>query len=154
MPADRPIAWNLLLRQVHTVVGMVIAPSILMFAVTGGLQVFRLNESHEGYTAPVLIQKLGQVHKDQVFAVKPPRPPRPEGARPAGGGGAPQQSEQQATPLSKSLLQWFFVFVSVGLTLSTLVGVWLGVTMGRLKVAARWALLAGTVIPVAILLIP
>ena len=153
MPNARPIPWSMILRQTHTVVGMVIAPSILMFAVTGGLQIFRLQESHPGYTPAPLIEKLGRVHKDQVFAVQPPRPPRPETARPAGAA-APQEAETPATPLSKSLLQWFFVLVAVGLFLSTLLGVWMGVTMGRLKIVARWALLAGTVIPVAILLIP
>lgn len=100
-----------------------------------------------------MIEKLGRVHKDQVFAMRAPRAPRPEPARPAGPA-APEEAGTPATPLSKSLLQWFFVLVSVGLFLSTLLGVWMGVTMGRLKIVARWALLAGTVIPVAILLLP
>lgn len=152
MPSARPVAWPMLARQIHTVVGMVIAPSILMFAVTGGLQIFRLQESQPGYTPAPLIEKLGRVHKDQVFTMRAPRPPRPEPARPAAA--APQEAETPATPLSKTLLQWFFVLVSVGLFLSTLLGVWMGVTMGRLKTVARWALLAGTVIPVAILLLP
>lgn len=152
-PSPRPIAWPMLARQIHTVLGMVIAPSILMLAVTGGLQIFRLQESHPGYTPAPLIEKLGRVHQDQVFAMRAPRPPQPETARPAGAA-APQEAGKPATPLSKTLLQWFFVLVSVGLFLSTLLGVWMGVTMGRLKIVARWALLAGTVIPVAILLIP
>ena len=153
MPSARPVAWPMLARQIHTVVGMVIAPSILMFAVTGGLQIFRLQESHPDYTPAPLIEKLGRVHQDQVFGMRAPRPSRPEPARPAGAA-APQEAETPATPLSKMLLQWFFVVVAVGLFLSTLLGVWMGVTMGRLKIVARWALLAGTVIPVAILLIP
>jgi hypothetical protein len=153
MPSARPVAWPMLARQIHTVLGMVIAPSILMFAVTGGLQIFRLQESQPGYTPAPVIEKLGRVHKDQVFAMRAPRAPRPEPARPAGPA-APEEAGTPATPLSKSLLQWFFVLVSVGLFLSTLLGVWMGVTMGRLKIVARWALLAGTVIPVAILLLP
>jgi len=152
-PPPGPIAWPLLARQTHTVLGMVIAPSILMFAVTGGLQIFRLHESHSGYTPAPLIEKLGRVHKDQVFAMRPPPRPRPEAPRPAGTV-APKEAATPATPLSKTLLQWFFVLVSVGLFLSTLLGVWMGVTMGRLKTVARWALLAGTLIPVVILLIP
>ncbi|WP_428150468.1 hypothetical protein [Brevundimonas sp.] len=149
MPDARPIPLSMILRQTHNIVGMVIAPSILMFAVTGGLQVFRLNESHAGYTAPLIVQKLGRVHKDQVFAVKPPKPPRVQAP------GAPKaESADRGTPLSNTLLQWFFVLVSVGLFVSTLLGIWMGATMGRLKIAARWALLAGTVIPVAILLLP
>lgn len=153
MPSARPIAWTLLARQIHNIVGMVIAPSILMFAFTGGLQIFRLQESHPGYTPAPLIEKLGRVHKDQVFAARPPRPARPAGARPNGGG--EQKAEvKPATPLSKTLLQWFFVFVSAGLFVSTLLGIWMGATQGRLKIAARWALAAGTVIPIVILLLP
>ena len=145
------------IRQIHLFVGMIIAPSVLLFAITGGLQIFRLQESHEGYTPPPIVEKLGRMHMDQVFALKKRKAePVPaavpvEPAAPAVATPAPEP--RPAPPLSKVLLQWFFTFVAVGLTLSTLAGVWMGVTLGRQRIAARWALLAGAVLPVLMLLV-
>ncbi|WP_269515912.1 hypothetical protein [Brevundimonas subvibrioides] len=160
MPAARPIPWSMYLRQAHTLLGMLIAPSVLLFAVTGGFQIFRLNEDKGSYTPPALLADLARVHKNQVLKAAP-RAPRVEAPDKAVAARAPVKAEPErekrarpAPSLSKILLQWFFVVVSVGLFLSTSVGIWMGVTMGRLKVAARWTLLAGTLIPVLILLIP
>lgn len=149
-PARRkPIAWPMLIRQGHLFLGMIIAPSVLLFAITGGLQIFRLQESHEGYTPAPVIERLGRLHKDQVFSL--PKKRAPEAAP------APRAREPEAPrpgpPLSKVLLQWFFTLVAVGLVLSTLLGVWMGVMVSRWKVTARWLLLAGTVLPVLMLLI-
>ena len=150
-PSRRPVAWPLLARQFHTYLSMLIAPSVLMFAVTGGLQIFRLQEAHPGYTPAPIVEKLGRVHKDQVFAVSPPR-----AARPAAVGAAPRKAAEarRPTPLSKRLLQWFFVVVSAGLFLSTCLGIYMGVTVSRWKVAGRWLVAIGTVLPIVILLLP
>jgi len=161
----KPIAWPMLIRQGHLFLGMIIAPSILMFAITGGLQIFRLQESHEGYTPPAVLERFGRLHKDQVFslpkkrAAEPAqRAPEPAVAAPAAvapAAAAPAQAEapRAGPPLSKRLLQWFFTLVAVGLVLTTLLGVWMGVMLSRWKVTARWLLLAGTVLPVLFLLV-
>ena len=156
----KPIAWPMLIRQGHLFLGMIIAPSILMFAITGGLQIFRLQESHEGYTPAPIIERLGRLHKDQVFSLPKKREPRPEAATPPADVAAPAvtaapeaEAPRPGPPLSKVLLQWFFTLVAVGLVLSTLLGVWMGVMLSRWKVTARWLLLAGTVLPVLMLLV-
>ena len=157
-PTRKPIAWPILIRQGHLFLGMIIAPSILMFAITGGLQIFRLQESHEGYTPPPIIEKLGRMHMDQVYALKKKK------AEPAAVSveapvpvsvpvEAAKPEPKSAPPLSKVLLQWFFTLVAVGLVLSTLLGVWMGVMVSRSKITARWLLLAGTVLPVLMLLV-
>ena len=87
-PLRRSVALGPLLRQAHLYLGMLIAPSILMFAVTGGLQIFRLQEAHPGYAPPPVIERLGRLHKDQVFTVAPPRRARSEAAGKAGPGRA------------------------------------------------------------------
>ena len=56
--------------------------------------------------------------------------------------------------MSKRLLQWFFTLVACGLFVSTLLGVWMGVTASRWKVSARWLLAVGAAAPVILLLIP
>lgn len=152
--SPRSIAWPMLARQCHTYLGMLIAPSVLMFAVTGGLQIFRLQEAHAGYTPAPVIEKLGRLHKDQVFAVSPPRAPRPA-ADAAVSKAAPKAAEApRPTSLSKRLLQWFFVVVSVGLFLSTALGIYMGVMLSRWRIAARWLVAVGAILPVLFLLLP
>src|SRR5580698_2249190 len=55
------------LRKWHAYIGLLIAPSVLFFALTGALQIFNLHEAHGTYTPALLIEKLSAVHKDQVF---------------------------------------------------------------------------------------
>lgn len=153
----KPIAWPMLIRQGHLFLGMIIAPNILMFAITGGLQIFRLQESHEGYTPPPIVEKLGRMHMDQVYALKKrrtePAAAPAEAVPEAAAVEAARPEPRPAPPLSKMLLQSFFTLVAVGLVLSTLLGVWMGVMVSRWKVTARWLLLAGTVLPVLMLLV-
>tara|TARA_R110002012_G_scaffold137200_4_gene291917 strand:- start:55742 stop:56191 length:450 start_codon:yes stop_codon:yes gene_type:complete len=149
----------MLIRQAHLFLGMLIAPSVLLFAITGGLQIFRLQESHEGYTPLPIVEKLGRMHMDQVYALKKKRAEPDaapvEAAAPAAV--APVEAERQepkpAPPLSKVLLQWFFTLVAVGLVLSTLLGMWMGAMVSRSRVTARWLLLAGVVLPVLMLMV-
>lgn len=157
-PTRRPIAWPVLIRQWHLWLGMLIAPSLLMFAFSGALQIFRLQESHEGYTPPAVIERMGRLHKDQVFAPEKKRPARPAAvAEPAAAqpaAGAQAETPRPGPTLSKQLLQWFFTLVSVGLIVSTLLGIWMGAVLSRWKVSARWMLGAGVVVPVLLILLP
>jgi hypothetical protein len=50
-------------------------------------------------------------------------------------------------------LKWFFALVALGLTVSSVIGLWIGLTQMRTK-AIGWILLsAGMLIPVILLLI-
>jgi hypothetical protein len=144
-----------LIRQAHLYLGMLIAPSLLMFAASGAFQIFRLNDAKPGYTPPAVIKALGELHKSQRLAA-PPRAPRPEArpqARPGPGKPDAAPKTPQKTPLSRALLQWFSLVVAIGLFVSTALGIWMGAMQSRWKVPARWLLLAGIVIPVAVLFI-
>ena len=159
--AARPIVWPLLVRQMHLWLGMLIAPSVLMFAFTGALQIFRLQEAHPGYAPAPIVERMGRLHKDQVFEVAKKRPERAPTAVSASRASQaaparPADIKGEARPgpsLSKRLLQWFFTLVSAGLFVSTLFGIWMGVTTGRWKVSARWLLVAGVAVPVILILL-
>jgi len=58
------------IRIWHMYIGILIAPSVLFFALTGALQIFSLHEAHGSYEPPALLEKLSRLHKDQVFAQK------------------------------------------------------------------------------------
>ena len=134
------------IRQCHVYISVFVAPSLLFFAVTGGLQTFRIPDDK---TTPQLIQKLARVHKDDVFALKPTRPKRPEAAGHAPAKKAPEAEPREA--LSTTALKWFFTAISVGVGLTTLFGLWMALTHNRRKAIVWLVLAAGAAAPVLIL---
>ena len=50
------------IRLWHSYIGILIAPSVIFFALTGALQIFSLHESHGSYTPPVLIVVPSPAH--------------------------------------------------------------------------------------------
>ena len=135
-----------LIRQLHIWISVFVAPSLLFFAFTGALQIFRIPDQKE---APVLIQKLARVHKDAVFAVKPTRPKKPDAD-----GHAKAQKPSEAKPPPKAsteALKYFFALISWGIGVTTLLGVWMALAYGRDKLVVWLLLIAGAVAPVLIL---
>ena len=109
-----------------------------------------------------MLERFGRLHKDQVFSLPKKRAPEaapvpravePAVTAPAAVATPAVEAPRPGPPLSKVLLQWFFTLVAVGLVVSTLLGMWMGVMLSRWKVTARWLLLAGTVLPVLFLLV-
>ncbi|OYU70528.1 MAG: hypothetical protein CFE28_11330 [Alphaproteobacteria bacterium PA2] len=148
-PRANPALRLAFIRQIHVYVSALIAPSLLMFAISGGLQVYRLQESHPNYKPLPIVEKMGRLHKDSVFAAAPKRE-RPEGAAPAKAGGeaAKAPPKKREKPLGVKLMQAYFAFVSVGLVVSTGLGVWMGLMYNRRKGLVLAALLSGIALPV------
>jgi hypothetical protein len=137
------------IRQWHTYVGAFIAPSVLFFALTGSLQLFALHEAHGAYKPPLVVEKLGMLHKDQVFAPKPKRasPPAAASAKPKAEAAKPEAGPKAST----RALKWLFLGVAAGLVVSTCLGLWMALFHSRRKGVAWGLFLAGAVVPVAIL---
>jgi hypothetical protein len=116
------------IRQIHFYLGVFFAPLIILFALSGALQTFRLQESPKGgtYTPPAWIVKLADMHKDQ---------------RAAHGPGT-----------SRSLpLQWFVVVMSAGLIISSLLGIYMAFKYNRGKRVTFGLIILGLIIPLALL---
>ncbi len=123
-------------RKTHLYIGVFIAPAILFFAATGMLQVLSLHQSSPGYTAPVLLQRLGALHKDQVFAA-----PRKEDADAdakadrAAGGPAPKPGASPPGPKPIGLVRWilkgFAEIVAAALITNTLLGLYMAYKLNR-----------------------
>ena len=136
------------IRRFHSYFGVFIAPSLLFFAFTGALQLFSLHEAHGAYRPPAVIEKLGMLHKDQVFAAKPKRPQPAAAQAPR-----PVEDRHEAGPkTSTTLLKWFFLFVASSLILSTGLGLWMALAFSPGKRLLWLVFLAGAALPVAILL--
>ncbi len=142
------------LRIWHSYIGMLIAPATIFLAGTGLLQIYSLHEAHDGYTPPPLIEKLGKVHKDQVFALGHHKPPPRKGAssaktapdHPQGGGGHEDHHDDGPSPAT-FLLKAFFTFTALGLMGSTGTGIWMAFRQGLRRRAYAILLLLGVVIP-------
>ena|GEM_PF-278266 len=130
------------IRQLHVYVSLFVAPSLIFFAATGALQTFRIPDQK---TAPVAVQKLARLHKDDVFALKPPRPERPKGAPRTETPKPPPSAAVEAT-------KWFFTSVSIAMVVTTLLGIWMALAHGRQKILLWATLAAGTAAPVLLVL--
>jgi len=144
------------LRQWHAYLGLFIAPSVLFFSVTGTLQIFNLHEAHGSYQPAVILEKLSAVHKDQVFEEPHDQSAPDHAARHAAAGGAaeqPAEDQDEKQSVSTYALKWFFALVAAGLIASSLIGIWMGTTQTRRKGLAWTLLIAGTVVPIGLLMI-
>jgi hypothetical protein len=154
------------IRRFHYYLGVFFAPGILLFAVSGALQTFRLQEE-KGYggTPPSWIVWLASVHKDsRLPSVKPKSPaaaPAPAQAAPAAVEAAPQAAPagveaapQPAVKKPNTLpLKIFVTLLAIGLALSALLGVAIALNSRATRRGAITMLIAGTVLPLLMLLL-
>jgi len=143
-------------RRWHSYMGLSISPSVLFFALTGAVQLFNLHEGHGNYQPPAIIEKLSSVHKDQVFASgnhQLPAGPVEAGGTSDGDAGSRDHSggERDSPGLTTPMLKAFFLAVALCLALSSGLGLWMGLTQTRNKWTALLLVVAGTVIPVSLL---
>ncbi|MDX6693020.1 MAG: hypothetical protein QOF02_623 [Blastocatellia bacterium] len=116
------------IRQIHFYLGVFFAPLILLFALSGALQTFRLQESPKGSTEtpPAWIVKLADIHKDQRAAHEPGR--------------------KRSLPL-----QWFVALMSLGLISSSVLGIYMAFKLKYDKRLVIALIALGCVIPLALL---
>ncbi len=131
------------LRRIHLYLGTFFAPAILFFAVSGGVQTFRLTERPG---APAWVQWLPSLHKDQAA----PRPPRP---RPAVTRHDDSHDRSPAPARHDPFaLKVFVGIMSLGLAASTLLGIAVALAMPGQRRTALALLAAGTLLPLALIL--
>lgn len=180
-PGANPALRMALIRNIHSWVGLFIAPSVLFFAITGALQLFKFHEAHGDYHPAAVVEKLGRLHKDQEFALRPPRPAPKAAARTSGPdadddhdhehevsdhdhadhdhadndrrGHAEAPARNDAEPWNKTAIRWLFLGASAGLTLSTLLGIWMALQPHRRKPSSWILLAAGVLLPVVLSLV-
>ena len=144
------------IRLTHLYSGVFLAPAILFFAITGGLQTFSLHETTRGssYVPPAILVHLGQLHKKATLTLPQrktapgatvPTPAPPSFSKPSP---APQPSQPSTLPL-----KIFFGIVALGLVMSTLTGLVLSWTYSRNKMLVAASFVAGIVVPVLLLLL-
>jgi ABC-type nitrate/sulfonate/bicarbonate transport system permease component len=117
------------LRQLHLYLGCIFAPVLIFFAVTGAWQLFSLHRGTKdgSYVPPRAVFVLSEVHQYQHL---------------------PGASSSSGTPL-----RYFILAAAAGLVLTTTLGIIMAFRFTRSKASVLLCLLAGVVVPVAILLV-
>ena len=143
------------IRLTHLYSGVFLAPAILFFAITGGLQMFSLHETTRGssYVPPAILVHLAQLHKKATLTV-PQRKVVPLPSASTALPLAPKTPVALQPPQPSYLpMKIFFDFVALGLVVSTLTGLVMSWTYTRNKPLIASAFLAGIVVPVLLLLL-
>ncbi|WP_263408884.1 PepSY domain-containing protein [Terriglobus tenax] len=145
-------------RLTHRYLGLFFSPTILFFAITGGLQMFSLHETTRGssYVPPNILVHLAQLHKKGTLYLPPRKITAPNSAKPDGpkpeAAKLPQASP--ATPQPNSLpTKVFFAATALALAISTCTGIMMGWKYARRKLTVLLVLAAGVFIPVILLLV-
>ncbi len=145
------------LRRYHHYIGVFFAPAILLFALSGALQTFRLQEE-KGYggTPPGWIVWMASVHKDS-------RLPKAQAAHAddhhhdgdeAKPGAAAPMPMPAAGPKPFTLpMKIFATLMGVGLALSALLGVTIALSNRATRRVSIAMLAAGAVLPLALLML-
>jgi hypothetical protein len=143
------------IRRWHSYVGFFIAPSVFFFSITGAAQLFSLHEAHGNYHPAAIVEKLSSVHKDQVFEFgdhhesdstdsgELKTAPKPDAT--------PDEHDKPA--ISTLLLKCFFLLIALCLSLSTALGLWMGLTQPNRQRIGWLLLIAGALIPTGLLVL-
>jgi hypothetical protein len=138
------------LRRYHLYLGMFFAPAILLFALSGALQTFRLQEEKGwGSTPPGWIVWMASVHKDSRLPKA--KPVQAGDHKPAPPKAAPKPPEGK--PPFKLPMQIFAALLSIGLILSTLLGIVIALNNRALRKVSLGMLAAGTMLPLLLLML-
>lgn len=142
-------------RQYHLYLGVLFAPLLLLFTVSGIVQTYRIPDKPD---APTWIKWIAAVHKDQA----PPREKRARPAAPKGGakvgakadedhdhadkrvGGAPKRPD----PLP---LKIFVTLMSLGLIVSILLGLTIALNNRATRQTSIVLFIVGAVLPCVLL---
>jgi len=141
------------IRLLHRYLGLFFAPAILFFSFSGALQTFGWHETTRGrsYEPPAWIVRMSQLHKKQTLSVPAPKTKAPKGPI----------SDPPTDPIKKDtrdvkmkfVLKCFVFIMSIGLMLSTVLGVIMALRYGK-DARLIWALvLVGFLFPVAVALL-
>jgi hypothetical protein len=151
-------SWLKTTRLLHRYMGLFFAPAILFFAFSGAIQTFDLHKANArtGYAPPMWVLEMAQIHKSQNMNVAKGKS-KPKKAESDATDSVPDDAPAPkiaATPRHSALaMKWFVLIMSAGLILSTLLGIYMSFQYGGDPRLAWGALLTGTLIPVALLVI-
>lgn len=138
------------LRQFHLYIGVFFTPAILFFAISGGLQTFRLQQASGwgGAPAPAWITWIASVHTDQA---QPREDKKPDAAKPKPPLDPAKAAERAARQQAALPMKIFTVLLAVALALSSLLGAVIAINIRATRRVALVMLLAGSILPIVLI---
>ena len=150
------------IRRIHGWLGVLFAPSIILFALSGMLQIRGCHESEDGHPPNTLSVRLAMIHMHQTAELPKRRPRPPQPAPPAASEGsaamgsaaqAPRPPKQEDREEPTNPLKPFFIVMCLALIASSVLGVCIALTSKRDLKLHIGLLVAGIVLPVVLLLV-
>jgi hypothetical protein len=142
------------IRQIHFKLSLFFAPTLLFFVFTGALQTFSLHENKEqGSHNPQWIAMLAEIHKNQRL------PPIGTGtstgiqnALPSAAVPTQQRAKESPQRRKPSFpLKAFVLLTAIGLSLTSLLGIYMAFKYNRDRRIIWGLLIAGTTLPIVFL---
>ena len=140
------------LRRFHVYLSMFVAPSVIFFAATGGLQIFGLHEASNGVEPPAVLAKLGQLHKNQTLVLRPKRPTPAPGAKPKAEA-APHTETPLGPPPARLALKLVWAGAALGMIFSSGLGIAMVVVHHPRRNLMLGVLALGTLLPLLLALL-
>jgi hypothetical protein len=131
------------IRLAHYYAGVFFAPTIIFFALSGVLQVFKLHEAYRETPGAKgdWIAWMSIVHRESALI-----PPKPAPAK-----AAPREGASPAKPERSHPFKWFAALMGVSLIGASLAGLWIAFNYPRRRRSFFVTLIAGIVLPIMLL---
>jgi len=131
------------LRLIHWYAGVFFAPTIIFFAFSGVLQVFKLHEAYRDVPGAQgdWIAWMSQVHKESALI-----PPKAAPAK-----APPREGASPPRPEKPHPFRWFAALMGVSLIGAALAGLWIAYNYPKRRRSFYATLVSGIVIPIVIL---
>ena len=148
------------LRRYHYYLGVFFAPMIIMFALSGALQTFRLQEEKGwGSEPPAWIVWMGSIHRDSKLPkAKAPEIAVADAAKPVADAGKPaaeiakaEAPKPKSPQVNKLPMQIFMVVMSAALLISSFLGIAIALNSKVTRQASLVMLALGALVPLAVL---
>jgi hypothetical protein len=147
------------IRRIHGWLGVLFAPSIILFALSGMFQLGGCHESEDGTPPSSTVVRLAMIHMHQTAELPKPRkrrPPPPQATEAGSAATAPAQPPrppegEHEEPFNP--LKWFFVAMCLALITSSALGVWIAFTSKRDQKLHIGLLVAGIALPIVMLVV-
>ena len=116
------------IRKAHLYLGTVFGPLVMFLAFSGALQTFELHDPPKGsaFAPHAWISTLAQVHKNQ-------------------------RTEGPPSKRHSLLLRWFFVIASIGLMITSILGIYMAFKYTKSHTPVYVSLALGVILPILFL---
>jgi hypothetical protein len=143
------------IRRIHSWLGVLFAPSILFFVLSGMFQIAGCHEAEPGDEPPGWIARMARLHMKQTLEMPRKRSP-PPAASPRGSTATASPAMSPApkpVPPTTMPLKLFFFTMAIAVMSSTLFGLYMAFAPRRDRKLLAGLLATGAVLPIVLMML-